>query len=60
MRAVLLAVFLAAVGPVRAQDVPVTRPADGKLPHIQVDVEKKQVRIECDAVIADTPLEFLL
>ena len=52
--------FLSLASSALAQIAPATQPADGKLPHIQVDVEKKQVRIECEAVIADTPLEFLL
>jgi hypothetical protein len=42
------------------QEFPTTRPADGKLPHIQVDLQKKQVRLECEAVVADAPLEFLV
>jgi hypothetical protein len=37
---------------------PATRPA-GKLPHLQVDATKKEVRMECQAVKADYPLEFL-
>lgn len=34
-----------------------TRPA---LPHVEVDVAKKQVRVECEAVVAEAPLEFLV
>jgi hypothetical protein len=35
-------------------------PADGKLPHVQVDVKNKQVRVECDScnVNQDVGLEF--
>ena len=35
-------------------------PADGKLPHVQVDVKNKQVRIECEScnVNQDVGLEF--
>jgi len=39
-----------------------TRPATqavGKLPHITVDARNKQVRVDCFAVKADYPLEFL-
>ena len=38
--------------------LPVTRPADGKLPHVQVDVKQKRVSVECEAVNAEMPLEF--
>ena len=37
---------------------PATRPA-GRLPHIQVDVKARAVRVDCEAVTADYPLEFL-
>ena len=37
---------------------PATRPA-GKLPHVSVDVKKREVRVDCEAVAADYPLEFL-
>jgi hypothetical protein len=37
---------------------PATQPV-GKLPHIQVDVKSKEVRVDCEAVKADYPLEFL-
>ncbi len=60
MRVLLLAVYVVLASSALAQNAPVTQPADGKLPHIQVDVAKKQIRIECEAVIADTPLEFLV
>jgi hypothetical protein len=42
---------------------PTTRPAqvaDGKLPHIQVDIPHQRVKLECEAVDADAPLEFLV
>ena len=37
---------------------PATQPGAGKLPHINVDVEEKQVRVECQALRVDMPLEF--
>jgi hypothetical protein len=37
---------------------PATQPA-AKLPHLQVDAKKREVRMECQAVKADYPLEFL-
>lgn len=41
---------------------PDTRPATqaAKLPHVQVDVARRQVRVRCEAVNAPAPLEFLL
>ena len=39
---------------------PAPKLADGKLPHIQVDVQRRQVRVECEAVNPDMPLEFLV
>ena len=37
---------------------PATQPAGGKLPHIQVDVQRRQVRVECQMLGVETPLEF--
>jgi hypothetical protein len=37
---------------------PATRPA-GKLPHLTVDAKARTVRVDCEAVAADYPLEFL-
>ena len=42
-----------------AATAPSTQPAVGKLPHIQIDAKTKQVRVDCEAVKADYPLEFL-
>jgi len=39
---------------------PATQPAKvGKLPHIAVDAKAKEIRVDCEAVKADYPLEFL-
>jgi len=62
--ATLLLGFLIAV-PACAQDIaprtttapPTTAPA-GKLPHVQVDVKKRQVRVEGESLAVDAPLEF--
>ncbi len=35
-----------------------TRPA-GPLPHVRVDAKAREVRVDCEAVSADYPLEFL-
>src|SRR3954463_537934 len=39
---------------------PATQPAEPKLPHLQVNVVKKQIRIECEAINAEEKLEFLV
>src|SRR5690348_4573851 len=31
----------------------------GKLPHVQVDLKKRQVRVDCQMLGIDAPLEFL-
>ena len=38
---------------------PTTRPAEGKLPHLQLDLAHHQLRVECEAVNPDEKLEFL-
>ena len=37
---------------------PSTQPADKKLPHIDVDIKAKQVRVECQMLGVEAPLEF--
>jgi hypothetical protein len=44
--------------PICTLAAPSTQPI-GKLPHIVVDAKNKELRVECRAVIADYPLEFL-
>jgi hypothetical protein len=41
-----------------AATAPTTAPTAGKLPHIQVDVKKRQVRVDAEALAVDAPLEF--
>ena len=55
MRLTLFAILLL---PICCLAAPATQPV-GKLPHILVDVKNKQLRVECQAVKADYPLEFL-
>lgn len=45
-----------------AQTAPSTRPATlpTQLPHIDVDVKNRRIRLECEAVNAPYPLEFLV
>jgi hypothetical protein len=52
---VLLALFTLA-GVVHAADAP--KPRTGKMPHLEFDLDKKQVRVECEALDTDAPLEF--
>src|SRR4051794_34190425 len=35
-----------------------TAPAGGKLPHVQVDVKRRQVRVDAETLAVDAPLEF--
>lgn len=37
---------------------PATAPAGGKLPFVEIDVPARQVRVECEAIRVDAPLEF--
>jgi hypothetical protein len=55
MRLFAIVVLLFAASPVMAG--PATRPVG--LPHIAVNIRQKQVRVDCEAVKADYPLEFL-
>ena len=54
------AVLLMFLASTLAAEPPAKLPADGKLPHIQVDVKNKQVRVECQScnVNQDVGLEF--
>src|SRR5438477_10390143 len=36
---------------------PATQPI-GKFPHLTVDVKNKQIRVDCEALAVDMPLEF--
>lgn len=44
------------------QDAPATAPAEksGKFPHVEFDVAKRQVRVQCEALAVDAPLEFFV
>jgi hypothetical protein len=53
MRLVALMVLLFCVCPPMGMGQEV-----GKLPHLSVDVKAKQVRVECEALSVDMPLEF--
>src|SRR5688572_23245752 len=56
----LLSIFCAACA-TAATTAPASAPATkpvGKLPHIQVDVNARQIRVDCEALNVDMPLEF--
>ena len=55
---VIIYMGLVSCGVLRA--APTTRPAEGKLPHLQVDVPNHQFRVECEAVNPEEKLEFLV
>jgi hypothetical protein len=55
-RIILLAAFVISLccsGPVSLADGKI-----GKLPHVEFDVANRQVRVECEALNVDAPLEF--
>src|SRR4029078_12767817 len=56
----VIALTLALLTPLlRAQTAaPASQPGIGKLPRIAVDVRNKQVRVECEALHCEAPLEF--
>jgi len=59
----IIALCMLSVAAQAQQTRPATRPVlagDGKLPYLQFDSAKKQVRMECEAVNADMALEFLV
>ncbi|MGB7157411.1 MAG: YdjY domain-containing protein [Tepidisphaeraceae bacterium] len=55
---VLATLILPACARAQAATEPTTAPAAGKLPHIQVDVKKRQVRVDAETLAVDAPLEF--
>ena len=58
--ALLLALMFTTSMACAQSPAPAAMPADGKLPHVQVDVKNKQVRVECEScnVAQDVGLEF--
>ena len=58
----VLTVIALACPCVRAQHSPQTKPATtnkvGRLPHLEFDVKGKRIRVECETLGVDTPLEF--
>ena len=57
---VLLLLMISASCAVRADEaaMPQSQAEKGKLPFIEVDVKSRQVRVECEALGVDAPLEF--
>lgn len=61
MRTILLAVAIALIGfPNAHAEDPPAKPDASKMPHMSVDVKAKQVRVECEVLHAQMPLEFFL
>src|SRR5690348_755269 len=58
MRSALLGCLIAASLAAAARGQGETPPPGGKMPHLEVDVKKKQVRVECEALNVEMPLEF--
>ncbi|HTL30932.1 MAG TPA: YdjY domain-containing protein, partial [Tepidisphaeraceae bacterium] len=57
MRTLTIVVLLLFVTLATAAPPPASQPV-GKLPYIEVDAKKKQVRVECEALHVVAPLEF--
>jgi hypothetical protein len=59
MRSAALAVLILSIFSAQsfAQSPPTTAPA-GTMPYVHVDVKKRQVRVDCQALNVDIPLEF--
>lgn len=56
--AITFLLLLIMASSIQAQ-VPATQPAGvGRFPHVAVDVRAKQVRVECEALHCEAPLEF--
>lgn len=56
---VLVLLIGCSIPAVRAAEPPAgDTPHVGKLPHIEFDAQKKQVRVECEMLACDAPLEF--
>lgn len=50
----------AAAAPRGATSTPAVAAPGAKLPHVQVDVQRKQIRVECEMLGVDAPLEFFV
>ena len=57
MRFVFFASIVLALPGVVAAQAPATMPA-GSMPHVQIDVAKRTIRVDCEALNVDIPLEF--
>jgi hypothetical protein len=59
MSCILLALIWTGVAPAWAAEPPRSdSPGVGKLPHVEFDAARKQVRVECEMLAVDAPLEF--
>jgi len=55
-----LIIFLGLFSCTALHAAPTTRPAEAKLPHLDVNVAKHQIRVECESVNPEEKLEFLV
>ena len=56
----VIIIFLGVISSISVHAGPTTKPSERKLPHLQVDLARHQVRVECEAVNPEERLEFLL
>jgi hypothetical protein len=60
MKSMALVAVLVIGAIAQAQTAPATTPPVGKLPFIEVNAKQKQVRVECEALRVQVPLEFFV
>jgi hypothetical protein len=58
LASVVTSVVLCLCSSLRAQNAPPATAPVGRFPHVEVNVQNKQVRIECEALHCEAPLEF--
>ena len=56
----VIIIFLGVISSFSVNAGPTTKPSERTLPHLQVDLARHQVRVECEAVNPEERLEFLL
>jgi hypothetical protein len=53
-------ILLACLAACALAQAPATQPSEAKLPHLEVNPAGRQVRVQCQTLLPDMPLEFLL
>src|SRR5450432_1402706 len=54
----IVAISLLSAGVVSAQSSPAAQNGIAKFPHVEIDVRNKRIRVECEALHCEAPLEF--